>query len=158
MKKIKMLALMLLVFSFVIVTACSESGTTKEPEAPKVAEQPDTKQETPDTTEQPAPEPEPTIDMKGQSIKILTWAKAPTDETQEGALQLERQKEVEKKYNVKIEWVVVPWGTSMDMVTAAGLSGEPVADFALFTIYQAIPLINEGLLRPIDEYFDFDDG
>jgi len=159
MQKIKVFALMLLAFSFVMVTACSPSGTSKEPDTSKAAEQPDTKKETQETTAEgkPTKEPEQAIDMKGQSIKILTWGKGPTDETQEGALQLERQNEVEKKYNVKIDWVTVPWGKSIEMVTAAGLSGEPVADIVLLDLYHAMPLINEGLLRPIDEYFDFND-
>lgn len=157
MRKLKGFALMLLALSFVIVTACSQSGATKEPGTPKATEQSAKESDTPKTTEPPTKELEPTIDMKGQSIKILTWGKGPTEETQEGTLQLERQNEVEKKYNVKVDWVTVPWGKSIEMVTAAGLSGEPVADIVLLDLYHAMPLINEGLLRPIDEYIDFDD-
>ncbi|MFD0714252.1 ABC transporter substrate-binding protein [Paenibacillus sp. GCM10027626] len=155
MRNLKALTVMLLLCSFMFVAACSQSGETKEPDPPKTSEQSETNPET--EPQEPVAEEPPVINMNGQPIKILTWGKGPTDETQEGALQLERQNEVEKKYNTKIEWVTVPWGKSIEMVTAAGLSGEPVADIVLLDLYHAMPLIKEGLLRPIDEYFDFDD-
>jgi|HigsolmetaAR203D_1030402.scaffolds.fasta_scaffold01328_2 ABC-type sugar transport system, periplasmic component len=105
----------------------------------------------------PPEQQEPTIDLKGEPVKILIWYGEPEPGTQEGDLRIARQKEVEEKYNTKIEWVKVPWGESINMLTNAALSGEPVADIVALNIYHAIPAINQGLLMPVDDFFDFDD-
>ncbi|BBH19447.1 hypothetical protein Back11_07920 [Paenibacillus baekrokdamisoli] len=99
------------------------------------------------------------IDMKGKTFTILTWVKedVPSNKTKEGSLRLQRQKEVEKKYNVKIKWNVVPWGKSIEMLTNAGLAGEPVADVMLLDLYFSVPAIKQGLLRPVGDLFDFKD-
>ncbi|MFC5528096.1 ABC transporter substrate-binding protein [Cohnella yongneupensis] len=99
------------------------------------------------------------IDMKGKTFTILTWVKedVPSNKTKEGALRLARQKEVEKKYNVKVKWQVVPWGKSIEMLTNAGLAGEPVADIMLLDLYFSPAAIKQGLLRPVDDLFDFKD-
>lgn len=165
MKKMKAIALILVAFTLIFVAACSGSKTdtnTGDDKAQTETQPDDTKEEPKDETkEEPKPEePEqPAFDMKGEKITILTWVKedVPTGDTEQGQKRLEKQQEVEKKYNVKIEWKVVPWGEPNNMIAKAGLAGEPVADITLMDLYFSYPLINQGLLRPVDEFFDFND-
>ncbi|GIP34504.1 extracellular solute-binding protein [Paenibacillus sp. J2TS4] len=148
MKNVKMLAMMLLALALIFTAACSKSngpaGMGSDNETP------------PAQQEEPGKE-KADIDMNGETIRILQWASEPDPDTQEGELALARQKEVEEKYNVNIEWVTVGWGENVTMVANAALSGEPVAEIVNYVIYQAIPAINQGLLLPVDDYFDFDD-
>jgi len=163
MKKMKAIALLLVAFTLIFVAACS-SSKTETPNSGENAqtEKPDDTKEEPkeDPKEEPKQEPEqPAIDMKGEKFTILTWVKEdePTGETEQGQKRLEQQQAIEKKYNVKIEWKVVPWGEPNNMIAKAGLAGEPVADITLMDLYFAYPLISQGLLRPVDEFFDFND-
>lgn len=148
MKYVHKLALFALVPTLIFTAACSNSNEPNEPEPTESA--------APQESEPPAGE-EAAFNMNGETIRILQWASAPDPETLEGELALQRQKEVEEKYNVNIEWVTVGWGENVTMVANAALSGEPAAEIVNYVIYQAIPAINQGLLLPVDEYFDFND-
>ncbi|MFD0713264.1 ABC transporter substrate-binding protein [Paenibacillus sp. GCM10027626] len=153
MKNVKMLAMLMLAIALIFTAACSKSnGPNNETDTSP----PQQEGSPPQQAEAPNQE-EPALNMNGETIRILQWASAPDPNTQEGELMLARQKEVEEKYNVKIEWVTVGWGENVTMVANAALSGEPVAEIVNYVIYQAIPAINQGLLLPVDDYFDFDD-
>jgi len=161
MRKARVLSIILLILILGFVTACnSGGGTTSEPntpEAPAATNNPPAAEE-PKAEPEPEPEPEePVINMNGESLKIMHWLDGPNPDTPEGELTLARWKEVEEKYNVKIEWVKVPWGEPIKLITQAALSGEAPADIVALDYYYAIPAAQEGLLLPIDDFFDFDD-
>ncbi|MCQ6557525.1 ABC transporter substrate-binding protein [Paenibacillus mendelii] len=148
--------LFLVLFVLLVVSACSNN--TPNPTTDTPANKPTTEntdKENP-VKEEP-PSEEPVLDMKGEPIKIMLWYGEPVAGTEEGDLVIARQKEIEKKYNTTIEWVKVPWGEPIQMITAAALSGTPVADIVALDRYHAIPAINQGLVQPIDDYFDFAD-
>jgi ABC-type sugar transport system, periplasmic component len=154
-QKAKLVAMLMLVFCLVSVAACSSSpnnggGTNAANDSTPPSNQNDNAEPAP-------PEPEPTINMNGETLKILHWSAGPQEDTPEGALTLEHWKKIEEKYNVKIVWEQVPWGESIKMVTNAALTGEAVADIVALDYYQAIPAIKEGLFMPIDGFFDFSD-
>lgn len=158
MRKIHLLATIMVAFTLLFVSACSssnppanpkpESGGTKTAETPPP---PEKKEQEPPVKE------ERKIDMNGETLKILHWIDGPKEDTPEGALALEKWKEAEKKYNVKIVWEKVPWGENIQMVTNAALSGESVADIVPLDYYFAVPAINQGLFMPVDDFFDFND-
>lgn len=156
MKKAHWLTKFLIAFTFVFVTACS-GGTTPpvtEPGGGQTAENPPSQDQ---KEPEPPAEEERKIDMGGETLKILHWVDGPNEETPEGALALEKWKEAEEKYNVKIVWEKVPWGESVQMVTNAALSGESVGDIVALDYYFAVPAINQGLFMPVDNFFDYDD-
>jgi len=156
MRKRKGLLVSVLSVCLMLTAACS-SGNSENSGANSNPKSNNGGQNKPVTEEKPPVDEGPKIDMNGETLKILTWEPAPTDETPEGALRLERWKEVEEKYKVKIDWEVVPWGESINMLTNSALSGEPVADIVLLDYYMAIPGIKDGLFMPIDGFFDFND-
>lgn len=149
MKILKNLLVFFIIFVIIVpVTACSSSGKTATTET------------TASKTTAVATTAAPAIDMKGETIKILSWGeKSPADpSTEEGDLTLKRQQELEKKYNTKIVWEMVPWGKSLDMMTAAKLSGEPCADVVLMEYEWAFPtMAAQGYFLPVDDLFNFDD-
>ncbi|MEF2243715.1 ABC transporter substrate-binding protein [Paenibacillus sp. IITD108] len=154
MYKSKFILVLMIALSLVWVTACSKTNGPVNSESPSGTAQQSTS--SPETT--PSDEPkEPEINMNGEKLTILTLAAPPQEDTPIGAMQLKRWKEVEKKYKVKIDWVQVPWGEAINMVTNAALSGDAVADFVMIDYYQAIPAIKQGLFMPLDDFFDFND-
>lgn len=165
MHKLKAFALFALVLAFVFVTACSSGSGTGEkspneaqPEANGGTKEGDTKEGDKKAESEEPKEPEDKIDLQGYTMKILVWGSGPQGGTETGDLQIAREKELEAKYNVNIEWVAVPWGESVPKITAAGLSGEPAADIALLHNYWAFPsLAEQGYIRTIDDLLNFDD-
>jgi len=170
-KSFKKLSLFMLILALLFVTACN-SGTPAASDPPPA----DPPAQTPAPSDPPANPPadqpadtpaEPGIadlfaqpaefSMNGEEIKILVWGGGPQAGTLEGDLILERQAAVEEKYNTKIVWEVLPWGENANRIIEGGLSGEPPADIVLLDLYGAVPLINQGLLLPIDDLFDLDD-
>jgi len=162
MRRLKAFSFLLFIFAFVFVTACSSGSNTGEkqpdqskPEASGEKKEGDTKES---GTKEVSKEPEDKIDLQGYTMKILVWGGPPQGGTETGDLQIAKEKELEAKYNVNIEWVAVPWGESVPKITAAGLSGEPAADIALLHNYWAFPtLAEQGYLRTIDDLLDFND-
>lgn len=162
MRKMKLFVTIVLAFLLVFAAACSKSNTTENPDTNSETGTVNEEQPAEETGEEPVAEEPPAeeevkIDMNGETLKILHWIDGPSEETPEGALILEKWKEAEEKYNVKIVWEKVPWGESIKMITNAALSGESVADIVPLDLYFAIPAVNQGLLMPVDEFFNFDD-
>lgn len=161
MRKLKTFASIMLVFAFIFITACSGSGTKEETKEPAKEEQ--KQEETKPEEQKPAEPEEPKIDLGGREIRILMddaeqrGLGGPVAGTKYGDMRLEKQKEVEQKYNVKIVYEPVGYGQVSEKLVNAGLSGDSVADIVAFDKYFAIPLINKGLLRPVDDLFDFND-
>lgn len=147
--------LIFIILCLAIVSACSSgSNNSHENEPAPPANNGSTE---PAGTNAAEVEEEPAINMQGKTLTILQHTDPPTAGTEAGDAQLARIEEVEKKYNVNIEYSIVPWGENVTMITNSGLSGEPVADIVLADLRHAIPLIKQGLLQPVDEFFDFTD-
>jgi multiple sugar transport system substrate-binding protein len=157
MRQMKAFAVMALILTFVFVTACGKNNgaTPADTGSASPAASPTATASAPASV---TPEPA-AFDFGGKDFTILTWVKedVPSAETEEGQLRWEKQREVEKKYNVKIKWKIVPWGQPSAMLTTAGLSGDPVASVLLMDYYFAYPAITAGLVRPVDDLFDFSD-
>jgi len=148
MRKLKGFSFLLLCLVMVL-TACgggkSPANATPTPTPTPVEE----------TTPTPTPEPEETYDLGGRVIKIAAWWDlTPLGETQSDINRLEKIKAVEEKYNVKIEFVNVPFEEMVANFTNSVLSGEPFADIVQLEYKAALPLIKQGLIQPISEFTD----
>ncbi|MCE5171466.1 extracellular solute-binding protein [Paenibacillus profundus] len=167
MHKMKAFAIMLIALTMLPVTACSGSGGgTTSADPPKAEEKVEAKTEALDAKDQEKDKPEEqakkellAFDMGGEPVKFMTWGGPPEEgKTNQEDVRYKRMKEIEKKYNTKIEWVTVPWGEGASKIAAAGLSGEPAADFLILDLYLAYPsLAQQGYLRPVDDLINLDD-
>ncbi|WP_409344524.1 ABC transporter substrate-binding protein [Paenibacillus sp. MBLB4367] len=163
MRKLKTFASIILGLVLIFITACTGSGTTDTGKEPAKTETPKAESPKPSASNSPAKTEEPKVDLGGREIRILLddaeqrALGAPVAGTKFGDMRLAKQKEVEKKYNVKIVYQPLGWGQVSEKLVNAGLSGDSVADIVAFDKYFAIPLINQGLLRPVDGLFDFND-
>lgn len=153
MRKMKGLSLLFICLMFVI-TACSGGGGAQT-EAPKTEPAPATEQagsETPKEEEPAQPASEP-VDLGGRVIKVAAWWDlTPAGNTADEKARLEKIAEVEKKYNVKIEFVNVPFEEYMNKFTTSVLAGEPFADIVQLEYKSALPAIMKGQLLPISEF------
>ena len=101
----------------------------------------------------PTPEPEETYDLGGRVIKIAAWWDlTPAGQTQGEINRLDKIAEVEKKYNVKIEFVNVPFGEMVPNATTSILAGEPFVDILQLEYKSAITMIKKGMLLPVSEF------
>lgn len=153
MRKMKGLSLLFICLMFVI-TACSGGGGAQT-EAPKTEPAPAAEQagsETPKEEEPAQPAAEP-VDLGGRVIKVAAWWDlTPAGNTADEKARLEKIAEVEKKYNVKIEFVNVPFEEYMNKFTTSVLAGEPFADIVQLEYKSALPAIMKGQLLPISEF------
>lgn len=169
MRKLKTLSIMLITLSMLLLSACGGAGGTtegaKQPEKQEAQSQgneekkEETKKEEPSAVQEPEKKELPAFDMGGEPVKFMAWGGLPKEgESNAGDERLKRMKEMEKKYNTKIEWIVVPWGEGQSKIAAGALSGEAPADFVLMNMYLAFPsLAEKGYLRTVDDVFNFDD-
>lgn len=151
MRKLKGFSFLLLCLVMVLA-ACSggNSGSTNTSPTPSPA---------PEETVAPTPEPEETYDLGGRVIKIAAWwDQTPLGETQSDINRIAKIEEVEKKYNVTIEFVNVPFEEMVPNFTNSVLSGEPFADIVQLEYKSALPLIKQGLILPVSEFTDSDNN
>jgi len=156
-KQVKVWTL-LLIFALVIsVIGCSSNkGTDDKASGDQATETPKaddtTKKEEPKTEEPKTEEPkqEESMDFGGKTLRIGQWWGMGSYLNDE---EKERQKKVEEKYNVKIEYVTVP-DTTARLITSS-VAGEPFADIVMIPISSAFPkLVVEGYVQPIDDVID----
>ncbi|MCD8501078.1 MAG: hypothetical protein LRY71_04555 [Bacillaceae bacterium] len=102
MKRLKLVSILIALFILLVgLTGCNDDKSATEPEQEPSSVN-DSK-ETEDTDEV-------TYDLGGRTIKIANhWDMTPEVGSYIGDLYVEKWREVEKKYNVNIEWVVVPY-------------------------------------------------
>lgn len=95
-------------------------------------------------------------DLGGITIRIAGNADySPKATDPVGAKKVELQKQVEQKYNVKIQYVVVPQAEFMDKMKASILNGNPMADIVYMGSPGVVPtLAQQGMFIPIDELID----
>lgn len=92
-------------------------------------------------------------DLGGRVIKVAAWWDLkPAGETASDKARLDKIAEVEKKYNVKLEFVNVPFEEYMNKFTTSALAGEPFADIVQMEYKSALPAILKGQLLPISEF------
>lgn len=92
-------------------------------------------------------------DLGGRVIKVAAWWDLkPAGETASDKARLDKIAEVEKKYNVKIEFVNVPFEEYMNKFTTSVLAGEPFADIVQMEYKSALPAILKGQLLPLSDF------
>jgi ABC-type glycerol-3-phosphate transport system substrate-binding protein len=99
-------------------------------------------------------------DLGGRTITVAAWWDLnPTTETEAGIQDLERLKQVEKKYNCKVEYKNIPYDTIKELLTSSAVSGSEFVDVVWLKCVDAIPVLaKKGYIIPLDDYFDFKDS
>jgi len=93
---------------------------------------------------------EEAIDLGGRTIRIAAWwDEKPLPEMKD---ELARIDEVEKKYNVKFEFLNVPQPEYLNKFTTTVLAGEPFADIVWLGYNWALPAAINGQLLKTEEY------
>lgn len=145
MSKMKLVSILLLSF-MLMLSACSGGSSNKENNAaPKES-----------AVTEPAPTEEPAAevpDLGGRVIKVSAWWDLkPAGTTASEKARLAKIAEVEKKYNVKFEFVNVPFEEYLPKFTATVLAGEPFADIVQLEYKAALPAILKGQLLPLSDF------
>lgn len=165
----KLLSVLLaLVFALSLFAGCAKTEEPEVAETP-VAEEPAA--EAP-ATETPAEEPAEVtpvdprdryeaVDMGGRTIRFAAWWPVlpnstweqpdPATALPEDVAKYENLKRVEEKYNVKIEYIEVPWGELQPKLTTSVLAGEPYTDIAFLPMTFVVPAIVNDLCIPLSE-------
>ncbi|MEK5058882.1 ABC transporter substrate-binding protein [Paenibacillus sp. FSL H7-0326] len=162
MRKMKALLSLLMVFTFIFLAACSGGGADTPAAAPETTPETNTEASGGNDTE-PAAETdtenteeavaEDVPDLGGRVIKLSAWWDlTPTDTDAQGKALVEQLKKTEEKYNVKFEFVNIPYEEYMEKFTASVLAGEPLADITYLEYKAALPAIQKGQLHKISEF------
>lgn len=139
---------MLLIGCMLLITACSGGGSTPAATNESV----NTKQEEKSVDETTKPVEE-SINLDGRVIKIAAWWDlTPPGNTASEKARLAKIKELEEKYNMKIEFVNVPFDEYVNKFTTTVLAGEPFADIVKLEYKAALPAVLKGQLLPISEF------
>lgn len=145
MRKLKSL-LVLVLASVLVLSACATNNSTA---TPTPSPPPPTPAEETPVIEEDVP------NLNGRVIKIAAWwDQTPAGATQSEINRLDKMAEVEAKYNVKFEFVTLPFEEVVSNLTTSSLAGEPFADIVQLEYKSALPLIMQGLILPISEFTD----
>lgn len=147
-----------LLFSFILVltlvSACSggnKNGNASNPPASSQAADPSP---SPSPSESASAEPtEDKADLGGRVIKMAAnWDMTPNEETPEGVIKVEKQKAVEEKYNVKIEYITLSNEEYKDKMITSITNGNPVADMFFMGSPGAVPsLTKQGMFLALED-------
>lgn len=153
MKNGKLLFLMLAIF-ILILSACSGAsgtgGTVDEVDDDQGSEEVEQEVEQEEEVED-----EVTYDLGGRVITIVNhWDMTPQPGTEMGDIAVARLQEVEEKYNVKIEYQVVPWEEKVNQLTSSILAGEPMADLMGLDTNMTAGLVQQDYLYALDDIID----
>ncbi|UVI31979.1 ABC transporter substrate-binding protein [Paenibacillus spongiae] len=154
MKKMKVLTLMVLYLALAVVIAACGTETTgsNQPPEPENTSKPANNPSTEETGED---EPVQTQDLGGRTIKIAAWwdeTPQPVDDT--GKALIENQKAIEQKYNVKFEYVNVPFGDYFQQFTTTTMAGQPFADIVRLQYDWQLTSIPKGQIMKLSDYMD----
>ena len=144
-----------------LLAACSgsnQANTEKEPESNNGN---DTEEVAENEDEPEAEEEEETYDLGGRVIKIVDHyerAPQPGDQSYFGGIREQLFNDAEKKYNVKIQYEVVPFDEKVNQLTTTVLAGEPYADIIGLSAVHAGPLIEQDFLYALDEIIDLSES
>jgi len=149
MKKLKGLTLLLVCF-MLILAACGGNNANDKNVSANNGEKGNV---TAPPVDEPAAVEETPVDLGGRTIKLATWwDDTPQPNDAEGIAAVERKEELEKKYNIKIEWINIPFEDMMDKITTTTLAGEPFADIVVMEYKRALVPINDGLILPLSQF------
>ena len=149
--------LLVLVFLFSVITGCSSSDGTKDSNVDQPKETGEQGQEQ-EQEEEPVEE-EPKYDFGGRTI---TYAAYWDPEPKPGGSEyedkiIERTKDLEEKYNFKLEYLNVPSDQFTETFTASTLAGDPFAELAMVQTYWFFPgLVVNGFCYPVSDLGIFD--
>lgn len=156
MRKMKAITLMVFLLVLSIGTMACSGKSAQESNAPSQTPEP-----TAAAQETPAPSEEPKIDLQGATIKIASYYEldpAKTEvQTEVTELKAKKIKEVEAKYNVKIEFVTVPYTEMLTKLTATALSGDPVGDLVRIDAKWLPSLVSGGYVKALKDITDLSD-
>ena len=108
-----------------------------------------------ETTEETTTTEEEAVDLGGRALKFANnWDMTPEGGTEYGDLTVEYFEKVQEKYNVSVEYVVVPFEEKVNQLTTSILAGEPFADLVSLDSTQAAQLIQQDYLIPLDDILD----
>ncbi len=98
--------------------------------------------------------------FRGRTITYATWweTKPQPGRSEREDLRLKREAEVAKKYNVKIDYMTIPWGEFMAKYITTVMAGDAMADIASVQIdwfYPTLLLNNFCLNLSSLKVFDF---
>ncbi|OUS78116.1 hypothetical protein B1748_04970 [Paenibacillus sp. MY03] len=147
MRKMKTISIIGLIAAMLISLAACTGGSNNKP--PTATSQPETESNSPS----PEPEEQPTINMNGETLRFAAWGDlSPKADSVMGELLIAKQKEVEQKYNVKIEYVDIPYNELKDKITTSILSGEPFADIIRLEYKWVFPsMVQNGQILELEE-------
>jgi len=142
----------------------NDTTATPAPKATPTPEATPAKQE--ETKTEPGAPASNVPDLGGATIKIGSWwdgmdprevpeaDRGPSEE-----MQVQLIEEVEKKYNVKLEFVKFgDYNAYVENLTTTALAGEPFADIVALELFWSFPtLVNQGFLAPFDDQVDLSD-
>ncbi|GGG18534.1 ABC transporter substrate-binding protein [Paenibacillus aceti] len=155
--KLKWLGKLLIITMVIILAACSSgktnNGANTDPQ-PAASNSSDTAKEA-ENSKDPAPPADEKIDLKGRTIRIGQWWGMENYLSEE---EKELQRKAEEKFNVKIEYVTVPFDEIQSRIITTSVAGQPFADIIMIPLEWSIPkMVSEGYIRNIDDLVDLND-
>lgn len=152
MKSSKLSLIFMLIF-VLLLGACSGGGKTSSGDGEK------DNNDNNEGEKQTETEEAESYDLGGRVIRIADhYDRTPQGGTEIGDLSVERWHEVEKKYNVKIEWVVYPFEEKTNQMVTTLLAGEPSADIWGLGSTDIAPLIQQDYIYAVDDLVDLSDS
>jgi len=155
MNKMKPLAILSLIFVLLFtLAACSNGGKETSTNSQNKGNKNEAKTDSEPVTEE-TKEPvveEEKYDLNQREIKISAWWDGtPKADTPEGEKALQRQAEVEKKYNIKIKYIALDYWETAEKFSSTVMAGEPYADIALVPGMNVLSLLKGGYLTALDD-------
>jgi multiple sugar transport system substrate-binding protein len=156
MRNLKVLTLVILSLVLVLgLAACSSGNDTSNNNTSTTNNTANNTKDEPaaEVVTKPVVEETPATDLGGRTIKIAAWwDDTPVGDTAGGMARLDKIAELEEKYNMKVEFINIPFEEYMDKFTTTVLAGEPFADVAIMEYKRAIVPVKDGLVLPLSEF------
>lgn len=155
LNKFRWITVLFISMIFLLLAACNSEETTIPDPTDEGTEEPaeestSTEEETEESTEE-----SPAVDLGGRTIRIAQhWDLTPEGGTELGDLSVQRLEEVKEKYNIDIEFVVVPWEEKVNQLTSTILAGEPFADIIGLDAAQTASLVQSDYLIALNDIVD----
>lgn len=152
MRKMKVLTLLALCFVLVFsLAACGTSGNSGN--TPNTSNTGNEGAANEPAGEEQSAQQEEEINLGGRSIKISAWWDlTPVGDSAGDRARRDKIAELEEKYNMKLEFVNVPYDDYVDKFTTTVLAGDPFADIVRMEVKWALPAILNKQILPISEF------
>jgi len=153
--KSKWFVLLALIVVMAMLAGCSSGeGKNKSSAEPSPTQQ--QKSEAPPTDDKGKDDNKPVeekpFDFKNGTVRIGQWWGMENYLSDE---EKEKQRKAEEKYNVKIEYVTVPFDEMLSKIITTAVAGQPFADIVMMPTQWVFPkLVNEGYIQPVDDFID----